>query len=304
MAKQGKSILGLDIGSRKTKVVQLAFSGKSLPELVTCELLDTGLADESFSANMKAFLGDVKLRGALAAVSFDDPSVVIRKFELPKMPENDLMEAIKWNLRDHIEADVDGYTIKYTKLAEIEEGDLVKLDLVVYAANKTNVLDFKLKVEGNGLSVFYVEPEAVTLASALDRVFPDEENFLAGVDIGYKHTKFYVIGKRDFIFSRPIAGICCEQYEKSPDDFPQRLAIELQKSIDTFQVNFKMQQIKGLYLSGGGALIEGLPNYLKTNMGMDANPLNVFSTIAVGEAFGAQKPELFTQAVSLAYLQP
>lgn len=304
MAKNAKSTIGLDVGSKKTKIVQLAFTGKAQPELVTCELLDTGLSDESFAANMKAYLGDAGLKGQLTAASFDDASIVIRKFELPKMPDADLVEAIKWNLRDHVSGDIENFTIKYSKLGEVEDGDLVKLDLVVYAANKTNVLDFKLKIESLGLPLFMIEPAAVTLASALDRVCPDEENHIVGLDIGYQKTKFYVIGKRNFVFSRPIGGICYEQYEKSPDDFPQRLAIEVQKSIDTFQVNFRMQPIKSIHVSGGGALIENLVGYLQTNMGLETSALNPFSTVLVKENQVAARPELFAQAVSLAYLQP
>lgn len=304
MAKNTKSILGIDIGTKKTKVVQLAFSGKSTPDLVTCELLDTGFADESFQVNMKTFLGDSKLRNAFAAVSFEDPSLIIRKFELPKMPELDLIEAIKWNLRDSVENEIENYTIQYSKIAEFEDGDVVKNELVVYAANRTAVADFKLRVEGLGLVLFMIEPAAVTLASALDRCRPDEENFHAGLDIGYNHTKFYVIGKRNFIFSRPIIGISYEQFEKQQEDFRQRLAIEVQKSIDTFQVNFKMQAIKSINVSGGGALIEDLSTYLQTNMGLETTNLNPFSTVDVGDKLGAMKPELFAQAVSLAYLQP
>lgn len=299
-----KSTLGIDIGSKKTKIVQLAFSGHVNPDLVLCELLDTGTADESFQANMKAFLSDAKLKGSMAAMSFDDDSMVIRKFEFPKMPEPDLIEAIKWNLRDHVVSDIENFTIKYSKISEIEEGDLVKMEVAVYAVNRNAVMERQLQIEQTGLVIYHIEPCTVTLSSTLDRCLPDEENFHAGLDIGYSNTRFYVIGKRNFIFSRPIGGICYEQYEKQPDDFHQRLAIEVQKSIDTFQVNFNMQQIQSLSLSGAGALIDDLAVYLKTNMGLETSNLNPFSTVSVGDKLGALRPELFAQAVSLAYLQP
>lgn len=299
-----KSTVGLDIGSKKTKVVQLAYTGRAQPDIVMCELLDTGTEDESFQSNMRAFLSDAKLKGSMTAMSFDHDSMVIRKFEFPKMPEPDLIEAIKWNLRDHVNSDVENFTIKYSKIADIEEGELVKSEIVVYAVDRNAVLERKLLVEQSGLVIYHIEPCTVTLASALDRCVPDEEGFHAGLDIGYQYTKFYVIGKRNFIFSRPIAGICYENYEKQPEDFHQRLAIEVQKSIDTFQVNFNMQQIQSLSLSGGGALIEDLATYLKTNMGLEAANLNPFSTVSVGDKLGALRPELFAQAVSLAYLQP
>ena len=302
--KRNKSILGVDIGVKKTKVVQLAFSGKAQPELVTCELLDTGLGDESFQANMKAFLSDSKLKNSLAAVTFEDPSLVIRRFELPKMPDLDLIEALKWNLRDHIDSDVEHYTIKHSKISEIEEGDLIKTEIVVYAAKKSAILDYKLRIEQTGLLVFMIEPSAVTLASALDRFIPDESRYIAGVDVGHHQTKFYVVGNRSFIFSRPVPGVNYEVYEKSPDDFPQKLAIEIQKSIDTFQVNFRMQDIRHICLSGGGALIENLPEYLRKNMGLEVDTLNPFTSVLMGTSSTTLRPELFGQAVSLAFLQP
>lgn len=301
---QKKSVLGLDIGSKATKVVQIKFTGKSGPELGVCELLNTGLSDEGFVASMDAWLGDVKLKHSLAAFSFDDESLVIRKFELPKMPDEELIEALRWNFRDHIDEDLSLYTINHSEieLPNPEEGS--PKHYLAYAVKRQVIQDFQLRMTEIGLTPFMIEPRDVTLASALDRCVPDEAHFRAGVDVGYNTAKFYVIGRRTFAFTRYLPMVSYHYFEESPDEFHKKLAIEIQKSIDTFQVNFQMEPVQSIHLSGAGALVPDITDYLQKNLGIDALALNPFVSLSGAETFPEMKPELFAQAVSLAYVQP
>lgn len=301
---QKKSVLGLDIGSKATKLVQLKFTGKGDPELEVCELLDTGLSDESFSANMQAFLSDSKLRNSMAAMSFDDESLVIRKFEFPKMPVDELFEAIRWNFRDHIDEDLSLYTISYSEIDLKKGEDETANHYMAYAVKRQVVQAFQMKMVQIGLSPFMLEPRDVTLASALDRCVPDEEHFRAGVDVGYNTTKFYVIGRRSFDFTRYLPMVNYRSFEESADDFRKKLAIEIQKSIDTFQVNFQMEPIQSIHISGAGALVAELTDYLQKNLGIETATLNPFANLQGTENFPEMKPGLFAQAISLAYLQP
>lgn len=296
-----KDIIGLDVGSATTQVVRIGFSGgKASLDLMAS--VDTGLADDSFSQIIKEFLGGIGVKGSLTAVCFDDPSMIIRKMELPKMPEPDFTEAIRWNLRDLVEADLSEYTVTHS-LIEKTEDETPILKIVAYAVKKDTIMDFKSRIEGMGLAPHFVEPEAVALAATLDRCEGNSDDFVAGVDIGRSHSLFYVVGGRTFVFSRPMPGINMELFDKSPDEFPQKLAIEIQKSIDTFQVNFDMQPVQKVFLSGGGALVPDIDEYLKTNMGIEAYILNPLKNIENTEAFADQKPELFAKAISLAFIQ-
>lgn len=296
-----KNIIGVDVGSKSTKIASLKFSGGQA-NLVDCIYVPTGTKDSSFVSNLKSTISDFKLKGMTAAMSFDDPSMIIRKMELPKMPTNDLLEAMRWNLRDHADGDLAEYHVSYSPLSDQKNNDADIMELVVYAVKIPAVEKFKSEMDQIGVNVQWIEPESVTLASTLDRVVQDDEGYLCGVDIGASHSLFYVIGKRLFLFSRPMQGITLAMHEKSPEEFPQKLAIEIQKSIDTFQVNFQMQNLSKLYLSGGGALIENLDTYLETNMGMKTEVLNPFATLIGSENFSEQKSQLFAKAVGLAYV--
>lgn len=301
--KQKKSVLGIDIGSRATKIVQLKFSGHGKPQLDFCDVLNTGFFDEGFAANLRAYVRDADLKNSLAAVSFDHDSLVIRKIELPKMPLDELKEAVKWNLREYIDGDIEDFTVVSAFIGEKEAVEGEQNEYMGFAIKRNAVADFRFQIEQFGLSPIFIEPKDVSLASALDRCFPDEEHFLAGVDIGCDRPRFYVVGKRNFVFTRPLTAVRYDLFQKEPEDYRQKLAIELQKSIDTFQVNFDMQPLHSLHLSGGGALIPELPEYLQTNLGIKTLLLNPFETLSGTEHTGELRPELFPQAVSLAYLQ-
>lgn len=299
-----KSVLGLDIGSHATKIVQLGFTGDDRPTLTAASLIDTGYADEGFSGNMKSYITENRLNRAQVAVSIDHDSMKIRNMELPKMPEADTIEAIKWKIRDIVEGDIDEYAISFSKISESDNMENPVTEIVAYAVKKEAVQTLKFSLEKLGLVPFFIEPASVTLASTLERCYPDQDRFIAGLDIGWKQTLFYVVGKGVFTFSRPLRDINLEVQQKDPENFAKLVAIELQKSIDTFAVNFKMQHISQVYLSGGGALIPGLAEYLQTNMGLEVAQLNPFKSVNVQDDMEGVKPELFAQAVGLAYLQP
>ena len=302
--KKKKSILGIDIGSRTTKIAQLKFSGRGSPDLVFCEMLNTGLLDEGFQANMKVFFRNSGFAGSLAALSFDHDSLVMKKFEMPKMPNEELIEALKWNLREYIDGDIETYTVQFSEIEKKESLDEIQREYMVYAVQRQAIQDFKHKIEQLNLSVILIEPKEVTLASALDRCCADPNHFLAGADISHQTCKFYVVGRRNFVFHRNLPMVKYDDFSSSPEEYRTKLAIELQKSIDIFQVNFKMEPLQGISLSGSGAVIENLCEYLQTNLGIQANLSNPFQTLNHVRSQGELRPELFVQAVSLAYIQP
>ena len=301
--KKQKSILGIDIGNKLTKFAQVKFTGSSKPILEVCTIMPSGLLDEAFETNLKTFIKENKISNPLIAASMDHPSIKIRKVELPKMPDAELMEAIKWDLRDIVEGEIDDYTVNYSSIKGAGE-DAEVLQFVAYAVKKAAVADFQMKLQSIGVDPFFIEPMSVSLASSLGRCHSSEGIYIAGVDIGYKNTFFYVVGNKTFVFSRPLLGLNLELQEKEQETFFQKLGFEIQKSIDTFKVGFKMQEINQLYLSGGGSLLPDISQYLTQNLGLQSEVFNPFSSFGNADTINKDfHPPLFAQAIGLAYIQ-
>lgn len=302
--KKKKSVLGLDIGTKATKIVQLCYDQSGKPALERCDLLDVGRDDEGFEGSLRSYIRENRVGHALVASSIDDPSLKIRKVELPKMPPADLVEAIRWNMRDIVEGDIDEFTVNYSLIREYKDAEIPRLELMAFAVKRDVVTDYQNRLQSLGVQPFFIEPDAVSLAATLERCHGEDERYIAGVDIGNHHSLFYVVGHGVFVFSRPLSGISLAAKKKNEENFNQKLAIDVQKSIDTFKVNFKMEDIHKMYLSGGGALLNNVAGYLTTNLGIRTDVLNPFSTLGNVESFEGLVPPLFAQAVALAYLEP
>ncbi len=297
--KSKKSVMGIDIGSRFTKLVKIGVN-KNQPQLEICDCVPVGSLDADFERLIHDHLKKRHVLSALAASTIDDPSMKIRKVEAPKMPDADLVEAVKWNLRDIVEDDIDKYYVTWSLIREFVDAEARKVEVVAYAIKKDAVVAHQRLIERVGLNPCFIEPASVSLAATLENCLGVTEDYVAGVNVGYHQTLFYIIGKGVFVFSRPMLGIHLQAQEKEPSTFFQKLAIEVQKSIDTFKVNCRMEDVKSLYLSGGGALLPGLVDYLNTNLGMATRLLNPLASFGITEATEEIKPAVFAQALGLA----
>src|SRR3989338_10665458 len=94
LLRKKSDTLGLDIGNRIVKLVRITRGKENLVSF--CGKLEANPADSDFSKVLREYLAKHNLLGMGVAASLDDPSLKIRKLELPEMPETDLKEAVKW----------------------------------------------------------------------------------------------------------------------------------------------------------------------------------------------------------------
>ncbi len=295
-----KDVLGLDIGSKLTKLVRIGKSDKG-DQITFCDALDFGRMDNQFDQKLKDYVSRFGLSGMTAAATLDDSSFKIRKVELPKMPDADLHEAVKWKMRDVVEGNIEDYSIRSSILSPSPDGK--RMTLIGYAVKKSAVTGLIASLAKAGLSLQFVEPTAVSLATAMLTQVAGGQEWIAGIDIGLTKSLLVIVGEGHFYFSRPLVGINLGVASIEGQAFNQKLAAEIQNSLDTFAVTFHVEQISRIFLSGGGGLIPDLPEYLTQNLGVSSALLNPFEGLKVDKAtqekFSAKAP-LFSQAVAMA----
>lgn len=303
--KKKSETLGIDIGSKATKLVKLIHREGQNPRLDFCGAFEADSQAPDFTQTLNQFLTKNRLTGYATAASFDNASLKIRKIELPKMPEADLREAVKFKMRDVVEGPIEGYVVRSSLLDETSK-DTKHVLLVGYAVKKEPVNTFIQLMNQAGLRPDLVEPTTVTLAASIEAIKDPKEEWIGGIDLGASKSLMVLMGKGKFYFSRPLAGI---RPSTSPDEeatFNQRLAAEIQHTLDTFSVTFRVEQINHLYVSGGGASLPDIANYLSTNLGLPAEIINPFQKMDVPSAWQpviAEKAYLYSQAVGSARLR-
>lgn len=300
------NVVGLDMGSSTTKLVKLSKNTGNSYRLDFCLLVNTPLASAEYIDLTKEALQKSKMSGHKVAASFDDPSVRIRKLEMPGMPAADLKEAIKWKMRDNVDGTIEENNITSSLIEETLIGGTKKQVLIGYAVKKQAVKDRIDLIQKLGLHATALEPMAVTLSACLEKVAPSENQWIAAVELGHTKSIMVINGKGKFYFSRPLPGINLADAVNDTAAFNRKLAGEIQNTLDTFSVTFHIDKIDKLFLSGGGASISELPDYLSKNLALTTSILNPFTDIEVSDALKERiddKPYLYSLAVGLALME-
>ncbi len=194
--------IGIDIGSVNVKVVQLSHGAGG------AQLEGWGIIKHRGDIEkIKAFIKGLKLKGDIR-VNFEDPALKIRRLDLPKMPPDELNEAVKWGIKDVIDGDVDDYIFRHSDIGSEVASDAGKVPLVVFAIPKKIIDERLVFLKQIGLSkVNVVEPDATALANAFNNSYPAPRGgFSVILDLGFKMSIFVVMGLNGIVFSRPITG--------------------------------------------------------------------------------------------------
>lgn len=299
--KKKTPLLGVDLGHRSLKVVRLNRLA-SRESLDFCASAEIGEETAPFDS-LRQFVHRHHLQGSQAAVCLDDPSLKIRRVELPKMPEADMKEAVRWKLRDVVEGSVEDYIVRYSMMNEIASPNEKKLIVIGYAVKKSAVDNILQDFSRAGLNALFMEPQAVSLASACHKVSPSPREWVGGIDFGATKTIMVILGDGRVAYSRPLPGIDLTLATSDPEAFRKKGAAEIQNTIDSFIVMYRVDAVKKLFLTGGGCLVGGLTSYLGTNLGIATSLLQPFEGIEVDSRFTGEVNKnygLYANAVALA----
>lgn len=300
---RSREVTGMDIGTSGIKMLRFVRKGNKRkvnePSESILQWYYPGHGDQwdQEIPALREFLKANGLAGASVACNIEDPSLKLRRVELPKMPDNDLKEAVPWQMRETLEGQVADYVIRYTPLERMEmSADPAKaLTLLVYAVKKAavrRVVEFAKKLSLNPIAV---EPTSVSLLAAFDRLHGwTKGEFYALVDFGESKSIFTVMGEGRLYFSRPLADITCGHL-KQPD-FYTKSAVEIQKSLDAFFLMFRKEKVDRLFLCGGGAALPGLKESLAENLAVETELLDTLEKLEMP----AGPPHLFGAALGLA----
>lgn len=208
MFKKKPERIGLHIGGGIARIVRLdrlPDDTMKLNGFVEVEFDLDNITKES-SERFKAAIRNVGGGLQRIAVNIEDPSLRIRRMVFAKMPEADLMQAIKWNFREHIEIPIEKYVVGYTPVAEEIDGN--KLAIVAYGVAEEAVHSIVDLFKSLGLKVLSVEPVATSILAAFNiSNLLDDDNCHSCIVFGEEIANFIVMRHGEMLFSRPLAGI-------------------------------------------------------------------------------------------------
>lgn len=328
---------GLDIGSYSIKAIQLAKKtdkyqlvafGSAL--LTTKGLISEAESDlNALSETIKKLHQETRIRTKNVVSALPQDQVFTRLITLPKLSEEELDSAIKWEAEQYIPMPLEEVVLSYQLVGEVKEDNRQKIEVLLAAAPRhllektTNIL------QAAGLNPISLEMEIMALARSL--VIPGESVMV--VDLGAKATDLAIVENAQVIFvhSIPTAGDAltravelelglespqAEAYKKAYGvdvrklegkvvgaiaPILEEIITEMEKTIQFYQS--KGKSLNRVVLAGGTAGLPEVANLLAKKLNLEIQMGNPFSRL-VEDTLVKKMPigdvSLYATAVGLA----
>ncbi|MFC1855707.1 type IV pilus assembly protein PilM [Thermodesulfobacteriota bacterium] len=339
-----KNPVGIDIGSDSIKIIRLkglAHNDISIiaQKKIGCEKHGDDLFDSLTKHGLDAISKENDLHHSPCTSVIVSRSLTFHNILLPSMPKEDLIEAVKYETKKELTFPISEAVVDYLVKDEPKTND-EQFKLISISVHKDAVNKHIRFLKDAGFKPMAVEISAVPLVAAFDFNHSwDASKRTALLDIGATKTILIIIKDKSIRFYRdlPVFGSTVTKFFKekynlpfddadekkintlgrveagekqnfiSDEDFSaifDKFALELQRSFDYYQAHYREGPVNEVIISGGGALINRLDNFLEDILGVEVtidNPFKklYFSNKADEEKYSKIAP-IFTTAVGLA----
>ena len=309
-------VVGVDIGSHAVKVCQLKRTDKAYSVVsIGSTLLPEGAVDDG-TLNEPEIVGEaiaelfknLKIKSKKVGFSISGYSVIVKKVNLAVMDDKKLEEHIMTEAEQYIPFDIEDVYLDFQDLKTNSE-DNERTDVMLVAAKKEIVDDYLEMLENIGLQATIVDVDGFALENTYEYNVPKSEN-VALVDIGASKMNINIISGGMSVVARDIvvgsrqltehiqnqfdlefeeaeaiklghipAGDKQQEIEEIFSTVCTQWVLEVKKAIDLYHSNYPDAPLSRLILSGGGAKVAGLIDFLTQETGLEVILFNPFANM-------------------------
>jgi type IV pilus assembly protein PilM len=319
-----KGVIGLDIGSSAVKLVELKerkggefhLQRLGVEPLSPEAIVDGSIMDSSLVVDAIHRLSDAtKVKGGSFATSLSGHSVIIKKIQLPAMPEEELADSIQWEAEQYIPFDINDVRLDYVVLSEGEPGrDSMEVLLVAVKRDKVN--DYVSVISQTGKTPAVVDVDVFAVQNAYEVNYDlDPRKVVALINMGAGVTSLNILARGATVFWRDISfggnqftealqrelnlsfaqaeslkrGEPVDRYGPSDarpvlDAVSAEMATEIRKTFDFFSATSSEGAVDEIVLSGGCALTPNLQNVLRERFEVPTELINPLRRIHFKES--------------------
>ncbi|MBU3911245.1 MAG: pilus assembly protein PilM [Candidatus Omnitrophica bacterium] len=288
MRRFNKTAIGLDIGSRFIKLVELKSSGGNIilnkfgiKEIPKDLKLDRDKVTFQLIAQL---LAENNIKERNVNICAAGQSVFVRFVKLLQVKEDKLKQTMRFEAQNQIPFPLNEVAWDWSLL---DTGENTTKKAIIAAIKKNIVDDMISKLSGIRLSTRLIDISLFSLYNCM--VFNEDfsqEGLGAVMDIGMKATNLVIFKKGNiWIRSFPIAA---ERIEEAKDQGMDELIGELERSVEYYFIQGG-EELKGekkldeLILTGGGSVIDGLESRIAERLNIKPKALDPFRKLRVSK---------------------
>lgn len=328
--KSGKKTLGLDIGSFSVKAVELSGHDRMTVSGFGVRNISR-LSRQEAAGTIKELLSGSGITAKEAAISVSGPSVIERFISLPKMDEEALKGAIKFEAEKFIPFDINECVIDHKTISKDDREN--KINVLLVAVKRDHLMARIKLAEEAGLSVNVVDADVFASANTFLKCFNNpSDKSVAILNMGATLTNISILRGDGIYFARDLAfggadmtslivksmGLdekSAEELKVSPGEKAGDVAACIKPALSGLLDEIKMsfgyyenqtgKEINEVYVSGGASGVVGLSEAFQENLGSSPSALNPMHFADMGLQGQDKGPlektgGLFTVAMGLA----
>lgn len=311
--------VGLDIGTRSIKAVELARDGNGFALRSAGAVgfngpaIDANLVDEKAIADLagviKKLLKDAKINSRDVSIALPETQVFTRVMQFPLLNDAEIASAVKWEAEEYIPIPIKDAVIEHQIISRMENGNPPQVHVLLVAALRSLVERYIEVCQKAGLSIVGVETELLSMARSLA---PENKPALL-VDFGAHSTDIAITKNAQLYFSRSIPtagdaftravaqalGVTLQQAEeykrtyglsesqlegkvgRSLSPIIKVVAGEIKKAVHYYQLNIKGETPVVVIISGGSAGLPGVAPMLTNLLGIEVTIGTPFAKVKV-----------------------
>ncbi|RUM37721.1 MAG: pilus assembly protein PilM [Desulfobulbus sp.] len=314
MAKKANLIVGVDIGSHAVKICQLQKSGGKYQVIsLGSAALPGGCVEdgvlqdpEEVAKALMELFKNLKIKNKRVGISISGYSVIVKKITLESMSDEDLAEYIAEEAEQYIPFDIEDVYLDY-QVIKTAENENDRNEVMLVAAKKEVIDDYLEMLQEQKLLPVLVDVDGFALENIWEMSSGNHDN-VALVDIGASKMNINIIAGGASVLARDVVvgseqltdqiantleidfdeaeklklgQVSIEKHRESLEEiFTQtctQWVLEIKKAIDLYMANNPEEPLSRLVLSGGGAKVSGLKEYIARETGLEVIIFNPFA---------------------------
>ncbi|KKR69656.1 MAG: Type IV pilus assembly protein PilM [Candidatus Woesebacteria bacterium GW2011_GWA2_40_7b] len=309
-------MVGLDIGSKTIKIVDLAKDGAGFSLSATGIVGYTGnsivkIEDEKEMTSLSQVIRKLHKEAGVSShdvvLSISEPQVFTRTIKFPLLMDSEIASAVKWEAEQYIPIPVSEAVVQHTIIARNETSTPPGVVVLLVAAPRVIIEKYTKAVSLAGLNPVAIETELLALSRALS---PLDKTVLL-VDFGGTSTNIAITKNGTLSFSRsiPTAGEAfsrsvsqglgvtapqAEEYKKTYglettklegkvkgalDPVLRLVADEIKKAVNYYQTEEGGEVPSMVTITGGTSSMPKIVPTLSELLGMEVSVGNPFSKV-------------------------
>ncbi len=315
-----KGVIGIDIGLSAIKFAEVSqlsdgsfkinrYAAVDLPEGTIIE--DEIQKEDEILQALQTGLSKLGSSNKIACIGLSGPNTLIKRLQLAGGTDEEIEDQVIWETEQYLPFPIDEGNISFSIIGENQGGGV---DVIIGAAKKSLVANFKEIVERSNLKVKIVDMSAAATLNVMESVFGDVVKVRGKtwivMDIGAQKTHFMIYKGGVLVFFKEIniggltiteeiqrqMGVNYEEAESlkisgdGSGNIPEEIVelinqvldsffSELKKTLDFWITSTSEESFDGCILTGGSAQLPGFPEALQELLETEVQILNPFSTM-------------------------